>query len=521
MEIRKRSQKAVARRHDLNYFKKGSPIRHWQWKLAAGAITVSLVWIAVVSLSHGRELLSKGPISSPHTVFGAKCEACHVPMQSALSQDAGFRRHVPDAACQSCHQVPGHHAKMALASYSTPECGACHVEHTGSMMLANASDKTCATCHADLKSSHYASSIHSFVDGHPQFAPLRSGYQDNQTIKFNHQAHLQKGLKGPNGLVTMDCADCHRTPAVRTLTPWRFGSTPQLREASLDLNSPGMTPLVAGGPGQSGFHLDPLHPTDSRAYMAATAYAESCHDCHALKFDKHIADEAPHASPTEVRKFIREKIQAYATQNPQVVGAEVRNWTDEPMAKVPQYRPMPPPRNPQGWVAVRSRQAERRLWYQSCNQCHAMKIPDDSPTVVAASLRSVQYDTLTVQTMTVATLPQDSITLPTVAPTQQKTRWFTDAVFSHQAHIAVSCESCHARTRISNQGSDILLPGIASCQKCHDGKSSPQGPALASGHAESGCFLCHQYHDWSHPQTAPIVPRNLDFKEISELQPLR
>ena len=105
------------------------------------------------------------------------------------------------------------------------------------MMLANASDKTCATCHADLKSSHYASNIHSFTEGHPQFAPLRPGYQDDQKIKFNHQAHMQKGLKGPNGLVDLNCADCHRTPAVRTLTPWRFGSTPQLREASLEIDS--------------------------------------------------------------------------------------------------------------------------------------------------------------------------------------------------------------------------------------------------------------------------------------------
>ncbi len=521
MEIRKRSQKAVARRHDLNYFKKGSPIRHWQWKLAAGAIAVSLVWVAVVSLSHGRELLSKGPISSSHAVFGAKCEACHVDMKSALSQDSSFRRHVPDAACQSCHREPDHQSRLALASLSTPECGTCHVEHAGSMMLANASDKTCATCHSDLKSSHYDSSIHSFVDGHPQFAPLRSGYQDNQKIKFNHQAHLQKNLKGPNGLVTMNCADCHRTPPTRTLTPWRFGATPQLREVSLDLISSEMSPALSAGPGQNGTHRDPFHPTDNRAYMAATAYAESCHDCHTLKFDKHIAEEAPHASPEEVRKFIRAKIQAFAAQNPQVVTFEISHWTDEPMAKVPQYRPMPPPRNAQEWVAVRSRQAERRLWYQSCNECHSMKIPDDSPTVIAASLRSVQYDTLTVHTMTVATLPQDSATLPTVAPTNQKTRWFTDAVFSHQAHIAVSCESCHSRTRISNQGSDILLPGIASCQKCHDGRSSPQGPALASGHAESGCFLCHQYHDWAHPQTAPVVPRSLDFKEISELQPLK
>ncbi len=516
MEIRKRSQKAVARRHDLNYFKKGSPIRHWQWKLALGAIAASLVWVAVVSLSHGRELLSKGPISSSHAVFGSKCEACHVSVSGGLLQDAGFRRHVPDTACQSCHQVPDHQAKMALASFSIPDCGSCHREHTGSMMLANASDKTCTECHADLKSSHYASSIHSFVDGHPQFAPLRNGYVDDQKMKFNHQAHLQKGLRLPQGSATLNCADCHRTPETQALTPWRFGSA-SLQQVSLDRDTASGYDAI----GASCMRPSPLHPTDNRAYMAPVTYAANCHDCHTLRFDKHIADEAPHAAPADVRAFIREKLTRFATQNPAVVAAEIRNWSDEPMAKVPEYRPMPPPRNAKEWVAVRSRQAERRIWYQSCNLCHVMKIPDDLPTVVAASLRSVQMSSATVHTLTVATVPLDSLTLPTVAPTGQKTRWLTNAVFSHQAHVSVSCESCHARARISNQGDDILLPGIASCQKCHDGQSRPQGPALDSGHAESGCFLCHQYHDWSRPSTVPVTPHNLDFKEISELQPLR
>jgi len=308
---------------------------------------------------------------------------------------------------------------------------------------------------------------------------------------------------------------------VRTLTPWRFGATLQLRNAAFDPNSATMTSAVSSAPDQNATHASPLHPTDNRAYMSPVSYAENCSACHTLKFDKHIADEAPHAAPEQVRNFIREKMQAYVAQNPQVVAAEIRNWANEPAAKVPQYRPMPPPRNAQEWVAVRSRQAERRLWYQSCNLCHVMKIPDDSPTVVAASLRSVQYDTHAVHSLTVATLPQDAIAVPTVAPTKQKTRWFTNAVFSHQSHIAVSCESCHTRARNSNQGTDILLPGIATCEKCHDGKSSPQGPALASGHAESGCFLCHQYHDWSHPETAPLLPRTLEFKEMSELQPSR
>jgi hypothetical protein len=500
MEIRKRSTKAVARRHDLNYFKKGSPLRRWQWKLAMAAITAGLAWVAVVSFAHGPQLLSKGPISSSHAVFGAQCDACHVPMPSEKGrpQKAAFRRHVPDEACQSCHQVPDHQARAALASFVVPECGSCHVEHAGSMMLANTADAGCTTCHADLKSSRYASNIHSFVEGHPQFAPLRAGYRDDQQMKFNHQAHLQRDLNGPQGSVTLSCADCHRTPAMQTQTRWRFGASPELHGAS----------LAAGGP-------------NDRAYMAATAYAANCHDCHTLKFDKRIAEEAPHAMPAEVRGFVREKLRAFAIQNPDVVTAEIRNWSTEPMARVPQYRAMPPPRNAEDWVAIRSRQAERRLWYQSCNLCHVMKIPDDAPTLIAANLRAVQSNSLALHRLTIAAAPLDSVTLPSVAATNEKTRRLSNAVFSHQSHIAVSCESCHARTRISNQGSDILLPGIASCQKCHDGQSRPQGPAPAAGHAESGCFLCHQYHDPAHPSTVPVTPHDLQFREISKLQLLR
>ena len=35
---------------------------------------------------------------------------------------------------------------------------------------------------------------------------------------------------------------------------------------------------------------------------------------------------------------------------------------------------------------------------------------------------------------------------------------------------------------------DMLLPGIETCKKCH-----APGPE----HAESRCFECHTYHDWS------------------------
>ncbi len=498
--MRKRSSKAVAWRHDLNYFKRRSPLDRWQTRLAAGAIAASLACLVAAFAWHGRELFSKGPISSSHAVFAARCESCHLPMQGRLMQAIGFRTHVPDSACQNCHAVPAHQPKTLLASLATPACGACHEEHTGSMMLAHTADRGCTGCHADLKSSHVASNIHSFTDGHPEFAPLRRGYTGGQGLKFNHQAHLQAGLQGPHGPVDLACARCHRTPAVAQQGPWRFG-TATLTEAALQA-----TPASSS---------DPLHPTGNRAYMAPVTYAASCHDCHTLHFEERIPAEAPHAAPAEVRAFIHEQFKAYAAQHPEVIAAELRDWAAvSPLGQTPAGAP----HNLEEWIAVRSRQAERRLWYRSCNLCHSMEIHNPSPGSPAASPRHSSEGA--------AALPAEisspeSSTLPTIAPAAQTTRRLQHAVFSHQAHVAVSCESCHARTRISSQGSDILLPGIASCQKCHDGRSRPQGPALATGHAESGCFLCHKYHDWSLPAGSTVAPHDLEFQQIGALSPAR
>jgi predicted CXXCH cytochrome family protein len=82
-----------------------------------------------------------------------------------------------------------------------------------------------------------------------------------------------------------------------------------------------------------------------------------------------------------------------------------------------------------------------------------------------------------------------------VAPSHAPKRFFTAAIFSHSAHSAVECLECHANAKTSVSGTNLLMPGIAVCQRCHDGQSRPQGPALSNGHAESGCSLCHEYHE--------------------------
>jgi ribosomal protein L40E len=62
------------------------------------------------------------------------------------------------------------------------------------------------------------------------------------------------------------------------------------------------------------------------------------------------------------------------------------------------------------------------------------------------------------------------------------------AKFDHQAHGGFTCVSCHEKALRSSDSGDLLLPGIKTCQTCH-----AHGPE----HAESRCFECHTYHDWS------------------------
>ena len=488
MQIRKRSSKSVARRHDLNYFKKGSWLRHWQGILTLIAIACSLVWLIGSYAFRGPQLLSKGPISSSHAQFGEKCESCHLPVQGNLFHRAGFRKDVPDAACRRCHSIPDHQANQTF----TPQCSSCHLEHTGSMMLAHPADKGCTQCHANLMvkggSPHLATAIHSFVDGHPEFAPLRSGFEDQQAIKFAHAEHMKVRRLGSNQVVELGCTQCHRTVGEATVNVSSSPTLARFEDGSLSsAGSASATPA------------DALNRDHGRAYMAPVEYVPSCHDCHTLLFDKHVQEEAPHADTGQVRAFIAQKMHAYAAQHGDVVAAEIRNWGSDTQGRVPGMPMMAAPHNSEEWITIRTAQAERRIWGESCALCHVMQVPDLSPNATVRDLTAMLAN---------------PASLPPIAPTRQPTRFLTHAVFSHQAHQSVTCIECHSKTSFSQSAKDVLLPSIKRCQSCHDGESRPQGPVLSAGHAESGCFLCHEYHGWEKPGI--LVPHH-EPKTLGEI----
>ena len=415
MQIRKRTSKSVAKRHDLDYFKKGSPVRLWQWRLAVLMLLCALGWFGVQAW-RGANVFSAGPISASHAVFGQKCEVCHVPVMKGAGwlPVIGARRKVADSACLSCHQMAGHHAEVAAKSVS---CSTCHVEHSGLMHMAAVANGGCTQCHADLQLKNASvpaamAHVRSFVEGHPEITPLKDVSADAREkmfgLKFNHADHMQKNLRGARGEgTTLTCASCHH--------------------------------VTEGG------------------VMAPVKFERDCRSCHSLEFDKHVAEEAPHGDAAAALRFVEQRMTA--------------GLHDEKDSLV---------------------RAETILFREKCALCHTVAGSAEMP-VLKAALASA----------------------PVITPVLQLVRWFASARFSHDAHQAVRCEDCHEQALTSVSGKDLLMPNVKTCQRCHDGQSSPQGPALASGHAESGCFLCHVYHAGAHGEGAGRAFR------LDELAPVR
>jgi len=377
MAGRTRTTKKLAQRIDLNYFKRAYSIPRWKRILSIAAAGISVAWLGWAGLTGKQSAFNAGPLARAHALLSNNCSSCHV-------SSGSFGTAVTETACQACHNAPAHQAKQTF----TPACTSCHVEHQGAFRLAATGNASCTQCHASLKTTdgrtQYAAGIASFNSGHPDFAAVRPGHPpDPGTIKLSHQVHMKSDLKGPNGPVQLQCADCH----------------------GASNRSPG--------------------------------YAQHCAGCHPLVFDSRFAEPVPHQETRVVHDFV------------------VRKYTEAG----------------QGNIAQNVAEAERLLWQKTCKECHVLTYP----------------------------APE---TRPEIAKSAIPARWMMHAAFDHKAHQLVGCTECHGQARSSNLTSDVLLPGIATCQRCHSG-----GRAAA----DSRCSECHQYHDWSKARPASSVHTISDF----------
>ena len=462
---RTRTTKKLAQRIDLNYFKRPTPLKRAKFWLSLLLPLLALIWIAWRGFTGDHRVYSSGRMSEPHAVLENECAACHVQKVGAFSAKAA------DNACLDCHDGPIHHAQTP-----TPPCATCHTEHRGRINIAAASNQACAECHSDLGTSRgatqYASHIHSFEDGHPEFAALRSvaglAPSDSGTIKLNHAIHMKPIRRSPNGPdVQLQCGNCHHTAAAAADLTY---SDPSYRAAKVSYKESDEGRLIPPGT------LHPPKPLSGRELMAPVRFADACAGCHSLAFDKHFDFGVPHDKPQVVREFLQKKFQEYVSGHPdelRVARDPDRDLTGKMV--LPEFRILTPAQ----WVTEQTDRAEELLWRKTCSQCHAVmytfveehRTPEETARWRAA-LESKAGG---------KPLPQIAYALTTV-------QWMPHAKFDHGAHEGFTCVSCHAKALTSTESSDVLLPGIETCKTCH-----APGPE----HAESRCFECHTYHDWS------------------------
>jgi hypothetical protein len=402
---RLRTTKKLARRIDLQYFKRSHPLRRWRFWLSIAVPVLALGWLLTQRAQGGQKAYSSGPLSASHAVFTQQCSFCHVTRAGA------FFKEVTDDACLSCHDGPTHHANQTF----TPSCASCHLEHKGSARLARTTQASCTQCHADLRTRegkpHYTASISNFDRAHPDFSPLAKNMVDSGQLRLNHYLHMKPDLVGPSGQrVQMTCADCHRLNSEHD--PFPYAGT-LLRTAATGASHNAAPSLSSGT-------MDPVQ------------FANHCAGCHTLQFDTRFASlQVPHDKPEVVHAFLVKRFQEYIAANPSAV-----HQIDPPSRQVPgRVRPPRVARNASEWVEFHVDDAEWLLWTKTCKQCHILK--------------------------SVGT------TLPEVATTSIRTRWLEHARFDHHAHRMMSCTSCHAKALDSHDTMDVLLPGIQTCRECH------------------------------------------------------
>jgi predicted CXXCH cytochrome family protein len=435
--MRIRSAKRLAQRIDLYYFKHASPLRRWRTILSIAAPAVGLLWLGSMAAAGNRAAYSSGPVAGAHAFAESKCEICH-------AREATFRAHVSDKACLTCHDAPAH----ARSTEPAPSCATCHREHEGRGALARTADEFCARCHgpADVPrpvavggKPEHRYLVSSFPAGHPDFGVTRGEVNDSRRLKFNHQVHLKKDLRGPAGPETLACSRCHA--AVTT-------ATAMTRRRSL------------------GDRMTPLN------------YEDQCARCHPLFFDERLDIQAPHKQVYDVFPVIERAFREYIAAHPSEISTP-----DPPPRRVPLNFALPPAspaRNADEWVAARMKRADTVLGRVVCGSCH---LPGAAKKLEPVRGREIQGPTFS------------------AAVIGAPPAWMPHAAFDHHPHLMVDCTSCHDAAA-STVTTDVIMPRKETCATCH---------APDKG-AESRCFECHAYHEWSKEKAVTPRFRVTDFR---------
>ena len=413
---------------------------------------------------------STGALSQVHHGLEGQCSACHV---------TAFEP-VQDAACQTCHTNIHNHGdtsrppEEAMARYmrSQPEltgwarfrravaetfgrdpgrCVDCHTEHEGPQQMPRTAQRFCSDCHADLDTRLPDTRIGNaadFGEAHPEFSPLVlinwNGEQpQHQRVSLDRDPSESSNLKFPHAL-HLDPRGA-ATQMARRLAG-RYDGRQQLGCADCHSSTP------------DGARFQPVD------------MEEDCAACHTLTFDEAdgLYRTLRHGSPQQVIADLREFYRGRGPARPAELGPVARRRPGD----ISQVRTAVQYARARAGAGAAANQAIASVFREggACFDCHTI----DQRGPLDFHVRPVVFTN----------------------------RYLLHGWFDHRAHVNMvlegatfsddqACLTCHVATR-SNEASNLLIPGLESCQRCHVGENSNK--AVPGQRVSSSCAMCHDYH---------------------------
>ena len=422
----------------------------WSWSLTLAVATAFLLVplagvvkpalqkpLRASSVLPSDALWLPGPLHRAHQFIGDNCTACH---------RAPFQR-VRDAQCTTCHTDVQHHVAVHTSDvglFGGERCASCHFEHKQPSALVPGDPRECTDCHAHLdrlKAQPQVRDVSDFGAGHPEFRP--SVLRNVSDVTWQAM-RLERGDAG------------------------HFIERSHLRFSHAQhLNPKG----IKSPDGERVLTCQSCHhPNSSGRVMLPIRLVSECSGCHSLQFDEHDPSTVvPHGNLPAVFRTLQEHFsRQYLERDRQPRGGSVERRPgamSEAMSSAQRQRA-------RSWVDAQSFTIARELLEKRvCVDCHEVsRIPG------ASGLEQWRIE-----------------------PVRLTQVWMPLARFNHAAHTTQRCTSCHTGAARSENATDILMPRIAECRRCHGGVDDSKRIA-------SGCLMCHQFHLPGRGRMAPRPP---------------
>lgn len=321
------------------------------WRISLFISLCLLVMFFIIpTFSTHKSILSSGKLTNQHRMLEKQCSVCHT---------QAFNR-VSDQACLACHNMSEHSNTFSRLHIAQKECAFCHREHNGQHNMTVTSSNLCADCHGNIKKLAPDSILPNVTafNQHPQFRVRvlsfdaitdkpriekvsldhKEQISDNSRIKLNHKIHLQEGIRGPDGPVTLECKDCH--------------------EASSD-----------------------------QTKILAISHDKHCASCHTREFDPRLpGNQVPHAEPDVVYNFIYAEYAKLFLADPaqQASSNQIERFRPgRDLTLVPERSAL------KSDIEKESRLAEEELFTRTaCQLCHEVKPKPVSQEALAVGTES-------------------------------------------------------------------------------------------------------------------------------------